>query len=129
MSLSEHWLVDPTSDARHCLRLWVPDRAAPTDGFPVLIMLDGDWTWPALQDPQQGGLDACIVLAMGYGADRAQVRVHRTRDYTPPAPDGGLWPDPRVHTRRAGGVPGMLAFLTVPVLDWLAGLTSVHPPR
>ncbi|MDN5842646.1 MAG: alpha/beta fold hydrolase [Alcaligenaceae bacterium] len=129
MSLSEHWLTDPASDVRHCLRLWVPDGAAPADGFPVLIMLDGDWTWPALQDPVQNGLDDCIVLAMGYGADRPQVRVHRTRDYTPPAPDGGLWPDPRVPTRQAGGAPGMLTFLTGPVLGWLASQAPIHPQR
>lgn len=121
MSLSEHWLADPASGVRHYLRLWVPDGATPADGFPALIMLDGDWAWPALQTPRQSGLDDCVVLAMGYGADRPQVRVHRTRDYTPPAPDGGPWPDPRVPTRQAGGAPGMLAFLTGPVLDWLGG--------
>ena len=127
MSLREHWLVDPASHAHHWLRLWVPDKTAPADGFPVLIMLDGDWSWPALRDPVQSELDDCIVLAMGYGADRSQVRVHRTRDYTPPAPDGGMWPDPRVPTHQAGGAPGMLAFLTGPVLDWLAAQAPIHP--
>ena len=129
MSLREHWLTEPVSEARHHLGLWTPEGAAPDGGFPVLIMLDGDWTWPALRAPHQDGLDGCVVLAMGYGDDRATARKRRALDYTPPAPDGGLWPDPRTPGLLCGGAPGMLAFLTGPVLDWLADQAAIDTRR
>ncbi|MFT0531981.1 alpha/beta hydrolase [Castellaniella hirudinis] len=118
MSLLETQLPASTdNETARRLRLHVPDAAAPPAGWPLLILLDGDWVWP-LAGP---ALARCAVLIPSHGpaaATESQALARRALDYTPPAPDGGHWPDPRMPQWRGGGAAAFLACLAGPILAW-----------
>src|SRR5690606_24367738 len=91
----------------------------------LLCLLDGDWTWPLLQG--QSKLDQVVVLALGYGSDKALTTRCRAYDYTPPDRQGRRWPDPRVPAWQGGGAPAFAQFMQAQVLPWLGGQTSLNP--
>ena len=76
MNLRETTLAACTPDARR-LRLHVPDGVPPGHGWPLLILLDGDWIWP-LDSPLESGT-ACAVLIPGHGGMRGPVLPRSTR--------------------------------------------------
>ncbi|MGA0583331.1 MAG: hypothetical protein ACO2ER_05425, partial [Castellaniella sp.] len=129
MSLRETTLAARTPDARR-LRLYVPDGEPPGNGWPLLILLDGDWIWPL--DPPREGDAACAVLIPGHGGMRGPFApqpdgrdglnpgalARRALDFTPPAPDGGHWPDPRRPEWQCGGADAFLDALLGPMLSW-----------
>jgi predicted alpha/beta superfamily hydrolase len=145
MSLRETTLAACTPDARR-LRLHVPDGVPPGHGWPLLILLDGDWIWP-LDSPLESGA-ACAVLIPGHGGMRgpvlprstrqglsvptgpqAQALARRALDFTPPAPDGGHWPDPRRPEWQCGGADAFLDALLGPMLAWADAQTTLDPAR
>jgi len=143
MSLRETALAAGTPDARR-LRLHVPDGAPPRDGWPLLVLLDGDWVWP-LDPPPEGGA-ACAVLIPGHGGMRGpfpprlarqggsapaalQALARRALDFTPPAPDGGRWPDPRRPEWQCGGADAFLDTLLGPMLAWAGAQAPLDPAR
>lgn len=145
MSLRETALAAGTPDARR-LRLHVPAGRPPRGGWPLLVMLDGDWVWP-LDPPPEGGT-ACAVLIPGHGGkhgpvlprlarqgvpaqagSQAQALARRALDFTPPAPDGGRWPDPRRPEWQCGGADTFLDALLGPMLDWTEAQAPLDPAR
>ena len=75
----------------------MPDRPAPTAGWPVLYLLDGNLLFPTAHSlarlaAHAGGhldldLAAPVVVAIGHHDDGALFDPARHEDYTPPAPD------------------------------------------
>jgi predicted alpha/beta superfamily hydrolase len=120
---------DPAPHARR-LRLHLPEAAPPDGGWPLLVLLDGDWVWPL--PPQSGGLDACAILLPAHGphgSDGPQALARRALDYTPPAPDGGRWPDPRTPGWQCGGADDFLDELLGPMLDWTRSQAALDDAR
>ncbi|MFV0283275.1 MAG: alpha/beta hydrolase [Castellaniella sp.] len=142
MSLRQTVLACGTPAARR-LRLRVPDSPPPAEGWPLLVLLDGDWLWPLPLSSGPG--PACAILLPGHdqGPDRAQdtpdslsrtdgrqqILARRTLDYTPPAPDGSGWPDPRRPEWSCGGADAFLDALLGPMLDWAGTQTRLNPAR
>lgn len=143
MSLLETALAPGTPDARR-LRLHVPAGQPPRGGWPLLVLLDGDWVWPP--DPPLPAAAACAVLIPGHGGRhgplpsllaargmpaqtgmQTQALARRALDFTPPAPGGGLWPDPRRPEWQCGGADAYLDALLGPMLDWAAAQTRLDP--
>lgn len=108
------------------LRLSVPAGEPPAAGWPLLVLLDSDWVWPL--EPPVPALDRCAVLLPGHGP-AAGARERRTLDFTPPSPEGGLWPDPRHPEWQGGGAPAFLQALLGPLLRWAQGCTALDPAR
>lgn len=123
MALRTLNLTDDASGHRHHLVLSMPDGAPPKEGWPLLCLLDGDWTWPLLHG--QPRLEDIATLALGYGGDKALVTRCRAGDYTPPSRQGRRWPDPRVPGWQGGGAPAFIRFLESRVLPWLAGQVAL----
>ncbi|MER1967923.1 alpha/beta hydrolase-fold protein [Castellaniella sp. GW247-6E4] len=98
------------------LRLYAPDGPPPPAGWPLLVLLDGDWVWPLAPAPD--ALARCAVLIPGHDPGKEQTLAGRALDYTPPAPDGGRWPDPRVPRWQCGGADAFLDELLGPMMDW-----------
>ena len=115
-----------TQPARR-LRLHVPAGMAPPAGWPLLVLLDGDWVWPPR--PAPGALAHCAVLIPGHDADEAQALARRALDYTPPAPSGGRWPDPRVPRWQCGGADAFLDALLGPMMDWARTQAAIDGRR
>lgn len=143
MSLRETTLAARTPEARR-LRLHVPDGMPPDNGWPLLILLDGDWVWPL--DAPPGDSAACAVLIPGHGDMRgpfiplpggrtgshpatSRTLARRALDFTPPAPDGGRWPDPRRPEWRCGGADAFLDALRGPMLAWADAQAPLDPAR
>ncbi len=145
MSLRETTLAAGTPDARR-LRLHVPDGAPPRDGWPLLVLLDGDWVWP-LDPPPEGGASSAVLIP-GHGGmrgpvlprfagqgvsapsgPRTQALARRALDFTPPAPDGGHWPDPRRPEWQCGGADAFLDALLGPMLAWASAQAPLDPAR
>src|SRR5690606_32628935 len=128
-------LAAGTPDARR-LRLYVPTGAPPGAGWPLLVLLDGDWVWPLQPLPTD-----CAVLIPGHDAGpaaaghaataqtSAAAQARRALDFTPPAPDGGRWPDPRRPAWQCGGADAFLDALLGPMLDWADAQAPLDPAR
>ncbi|MDY0309091.1 MAG: alpha/beta hydrolase-fold protein [Castellaniella sp.] len=145
MSLRETVLAAESPDARR-LRLHIPDGTPPCSGWPLLVLLDGDWIWPL--DPPPAGGAGCAVLIPGHGGLRGlalarfaaqdaaapnrlriQALARRALDFTPPAPDGGRWPDPRRPEWQCGGADAFLDALLGPMLAWAHDQAPLDPNR
>ncbi len=112
---------------RRRLRLHVPVGQPPAGGWPLLVLLDGDWVWPLTPAPE--ALARCAVLIPAHGAQGSRDLARRALDYTPPAPDGGRWPDPRVPEWQCGGADAFLQDVLGPMVDWAATQTAVDRER
>ena len=126
MSLRETALDAGTPEARR-LRLHVPAGRPPAQGWPLLVLLDGNWVWPL--DPLPA---TCAVLIPGHGGmpgSEPHTLARRALDFTPPAPHGGLWPDPRQPEWQCGGADAFLDALLGPMLDWAGTQTPLDPAR
>ncbi len=98
----------PSADAQRHYRVYlaIPKQAAPTSGYPVLYMLDGNAALAALKDQWFSALPETPLLVMvGYAGERMINAPARTLDYTP-APQAG---QPLVFQGRMAG--GASAFL------------------
>ncbi len=62
-------------------------------------------------------------------APQAQALARRALDFTPPAPDGGRWPDPRRPEWPCGGADAFLDALLGPMLDWADTQAPLDPAR
>ena len=136
MSLRDTALAPGTPEARR-LRLYVPPGPPPRAGWPLLVLLDGDWVWPLASLPA-----GCAVLIPGHdggplsserptppACTRADAQARRALDFTPPAPGGGRWPDPRRPDWPCGGADAFLDTLLGPMLSWAATQAPLDPAR
>lgn len=99
--------LPPAGGHEHQALLRLPQKS-PAHALPLLCLLDGQWTLPLLEQSGHPALERCAVLALGYAGDPEHIKRCRALDYTPPAPDGALWTDPRVPRWQAGGAPAMV---------------------
>lgn len=98
--------LPPAGGHEHRVQLRLPTESGGQP--PLLCLLDGQWTLPLLEQSGHPALERCAVLALGYDGDPEHIRRCRALDYTPPAPDGQPWHDPRVPHWQAGGAAAML---------------------
>ena len=71
--------------------------AAPSEGYPVLYLLDGDnyfpyalpLAGPLLNPPGDGKKQALLLVGIGYPGGQLLDHNARSRDYTPPLTEGG----------------------------------------
>lgn len=99
----------------YLVRASCPPGPAPAEGFPVLCMLDGDWTRPALVMAHPDAPSA-IVVSIGYDCDEAGRKAARAYDYTPQIAPGEIEFDPRVQAWRSGGADHFLDRLETQLL-------------
>lgn len=88
----EHFELDSRDGQRHYrVRLAIPRRPPPADGYPALYLLDGNAVLQALREDWLAELDAAeppLLVLIGPASDRRLDLPARTRDYTPGWPDG-----------------------------------------
>lgn len=117
--------ADPGTGRAYRIFLYVPPLPPPPQGWPSMLLTDGNFTFPAawaqLRTGMVGGeLRPAVLIGIGYPTDDpARLASLRTRDLTPtppaddlPLPPGAPRPDPRDY----GGADSFQAFLSGPLL-------------
>lgn len=124
---NHHWTIGSAGQVARHFGLHLPAGRAPSEGWPLLCLLDGDWTWPILLEQEPGQLQDCAVLYSYYGAPLEHIQKARALDYTPPDRNGHIWPDPRVPSWQCGGAPAWLTVLQDQLARVLARHTQLNP--
>jgi predicted alpha/beta superfamily hydrolase len=132
--------IDVVSPAGHLYRIFVavPDAPAPPQGFPALLLLDGNACFATAVEamrlqsvrPAVTGVEPAVVVGIGYPTDCVFDHIRRSFDYTPsppprdlpPRPDGSAWPS-------CGGGDAFLAFLADKVIPMLVRDFGADPDR
>lgn len=112
---------------RYLVRLWTPHASAPKDGYPLLIMLDGDWVHPSICKAIQSNHELPFAIAsLGFHLDRPLARQRRTFEYTPvpPAPHRAI--DPRRPTWKVGGALQLQQFIQQQLIPNLSHQLSLN---
>ena len=119
-----HFLTARANGVEYKIYVSVPhDYAEAKSAYPVLYLLDADYSFPIvrgivqhLSDRQR--LRQLIVVGIAYGGPE-QYRLNRTRDYTPRfTPTGGYGPE---YQKVSGGGPKFLQFLREELIPWVDG--------
>lgn len=122
--------VPAPEGANYRIGVLIPRGPAPEGGFPVLFTLDGQAVAELLTDEVLRGLDPArlpVVVTLGYDTDRRFAGLERTRDYTPPSPDGRPVTDPR--GRPGGGAAAFLDLFGAEVLPRIEALVPIDMRR
>jgi len=125
-----HFLDSRANGVQYKLYVSVPrDYATVKTAYPVLYLLDADYSFPIVRGivghlSDRKRLRQMIIVGIAYGGPD-QYRMNRTRDYTPHfAPDGGYGP---VYQKVSGGGPKFLAFLREELIPWVDGRFRTIP--
>jgi hypothetical protein len=112
-----------------------PPSRPPPSGYPVVVMTDGDMSFPAAATLDgmfalQGG-KAALVVGVGYPADDVFTPlVQRNRDLTPPTPLSGIRTlpgQPAPQLENYGGSQDFYRFLIEELRPAIAEAYSVDP--
>lgn len=109
----------------------LPRRAAPTDGYPAIVLLDGNAALAAIDEAQLQALDAAgppLIVAIGYDTDLRFDVAARAYDYTPPIPAGQA-DDEALRGRRGGGADVFLDLLQDRILPQVRRLAPLDSGR
>jgi len=99
-------------DEKHRYQIFtaVPKQLPSEQGFPIIYMLDGNAVFDRLTPEILAANAGLMIAAIGYPTAMTIDTLARSRDYTPPLPDGRSG-DSRDQGRPTGGAPGFLALL------------------
>jgi predicted alpha/beta superfamily hydrolase len=130
-------LAPAAGGAAYRIFLFVPKQEPPAEGWPLLVMTDGNATFPfafasvMTQAPYPLGtnLGWGVIAAIGYPTDEPYDALRRAWDLGPPPlktyppyVEGG----PPV---RIGGTGNLLKFIERQLLPHLAGMVRIDPKR
>lgn len=115
-----------------------PSVPTPARGFPVVYCLDANAAFATFADalalqsarPEATGVDAAVIVGIGYPTEVPLDPVRRTFDYTPdvdrtrlaPRPDKTAWPP-------TGGAAAFLAFIEGELKPAIAAEFSIDAAR
>lgn len=121
---------DSRDGERH-YRVWlgIPKTTAPSAGYPVLYMLDGNAAMAHLSENQLRQLHSGtppVLVAVGYDTRLPFDVVARSYDYTPPndAPETDVY---QTHGRKGGGSHPFRQLLLDTIVPWVEGQTASDP--
>jgi len=130
-------LADRVTGVVRRVFLWVPPGEAPAEGWPSLLMTDGNAVIGTAVDamraqafyPTGTNLGWGVLIAVGYPTDDAYDPFRRSWDLGPPpgASYPPFWPDtPEV---RTGGGAEMARFLLEDLRDFLSTRVALDPAQ
>ncbi|MFD2705908.1 alpha/beta hydrolase [Salibacterium lacus] len=137
-SQMEEWLIERAEGAASSYKLYIysPSEPAPSEGYPVLYVLDGNAFFQTVSDavrmqsrrPEVTGVHASVVVGIGYPGEILFHRERRFYDYTPsadtaelpPMPSGSSWPE-------NGGAERFLLFLRETIQPFIREHCVINP--
>ncbi|WP_274310350.1 alpha/beta hydrolase [Solibacillus daqui] len=123
------------NDYEYQLDIFVPEEAAPAEGFPVIIVLDGtryarmmhDTLANQLRNREKTGVEAAIIVGIGH--HEKDIPNQRFYDFTAPA-ENYKFPMRRgkeMQPLPAGGAEKLMQYITGQVLPHMAKQYEVNP--
>lgn len=114
--------------AMYRIGILTPRGQIPGGGFPVVFFLDGQAVLEHLTDDYLRSLESLpAIVTLGYDTDQRFAGNERSRDYTPPAANGGAVEDPR--GRPGGGAAAYLAVIRESILPRVQALAPIDMSR
>ncbi|MFP7493158.1 alpha/beta hydrolase-fold protein [Terribacillus saccharophilus] len=92
--MREEWILEGKEpDVQYHVQIYVPDQAPPSEGFPVIYVLDGNAYFGYGADTIRNqsfnglktGIEPAIIVGIALKAEDAIIRERRFYDFTPPA--------------------------------------------
>ena len=112
--LSSHQLkrFQLTSAKGHAYEIFmaVPNKAPENAGYPILYMLDGNAVFDRLMPDMLAQVPDMVIVGIGYPTPYIHDVMARSRDYTPPLPQGSK-PTGRAASRPTGEAAYFLEFI------------------
>lgn len=124
-------LLTSANQRTYLCRLWVPETPPSAQGFPLLLMLDGDWIHHHIVSflERQARPINFAIASIGFNLERQAARQRRSYDYSPvpPAPYAAV--DPRMPNWPAGGADALLQFISEQLLPQLQQRAPLNVDR
>lgn len=118
------------NDAPYRLFLATPRSKPPSDGWPVLYMLDGNAAFDFLTAEMLESVPELVIVGIGQETDQQFERIARARDLTFPAKDQvGLRPDSGYGNRPTGGAPQFIPLLLNELRNAAETGLAINPSR
>ncbi len=103
-------LLDADDEHRYQIFTAIPQQTPPAEGFPVIYMLDGNAVFDRLTAEMLAQAGGLVIVGIGYPTPMTIDAVSRSRDFTPPLPEG-VAGDARDQGRPIGGAADFLSML------------------
>lgn len=103
-------LLDADEEHRYQIFTAIPRQPPPAKGFPVIYMLDGNAVFDRLTAETLARAGGLVIVGIGYPTPMTIDAVSRSRDFTPPLPEG-VAGDARDQGRSVGGAVDFLPIL------------------
>ena len=128
-------LASKISGRTYRIFVFAPPLPPPEAGYPVLVALDGNMTFPiAAAMASMYAFSGCptLVVGVGYPASPLEIQMLRFRDLTPPTPPEGIPKRPGIPPlgpEHFGGASEFRGFLTEELRPAIAAAHKVDPAR
>lgn len=85
---TEQWTMTSAEDREYRIMISLPEGDAPSAGYPVIYLLDGNAYFPTFHAAKraQTRLRGSVIVAIGYPSNTPLDFVRRAFDMSPPAP-------------------------------------------
>jgi predicted alpha/beta superfamily hydrolase len=120
--------IDSYDGNRHYrITIAIPQRPAPSKGYPVIYLLDGNAALASMDDSflKDLGAHAPVLVFLGYQTELRFDVAARARDFTPPGAEGetdyGRW--------QGGGAADFLQLITEQIQPELKKSIQLDPER
>ncbi|HWK42298.1 MAG TPA: alpha/beta hydrolase-fold protein [Croceibacterium sp.] len=125
--------LDSEDGKRHYwVQIGIPKRPAPSDGYPVIYMVDGNAAMGLIKESELEAMDILsppVLVAVGYDTYSRLDTLSRAYDYTPPVVQDGKSIDPVVRGRPGGGAEIFANFIENTIKPRVEALTTIDRNR
>lgn len=122
-------VVTSSDGTRYQIFRAVPQDAPPTEGYPVLTLLDGNAVFDQLTPQMLERVPGLVLVGIGTETEERFDTRRRSLDYTPPLSADGPVPDPERPGGEVGGADRFLARLTGELRETAEAGLPVDPAR
>ncbi|MFC3053483.1 alpha/beta hydrolase [Kordiimonas pumila] len=132
---TEVWDITSAEEAPYRVFVSMPEGPAPTGGYPVLYVLDGNAIFASfaearrVQEASAPEVAQSIIVAVGYPTDKTYDLARRLYDFTSPYPPVMPPSQEALKDYKAGGHEKFLDFLLNTLRPEVATRYSVNPHR
>ncbi len=123
------------TDYTYEIRIFVPDKPAPEEGFPIIYLLDGGWYFDLaksvvrMQSRNKLKTNVHEAIVVGIGHSEETVRTRRFLDFTAHA-EQYIFPErtngKHMSNMPYGGAEQFERFLTTELKPWIEGQFAVN---